>query len=462
MPSGIYRATGIVGDVGTELSPDRYHQWGLALGAKLSGGAKFIAGGDNRASTAEFLPALIDGLCQTGVQVVDLGTLPAPMIDYARRRLGADASAVVTGLYHGPQRNGLIWTFADPALGPADAEALDTAAEQAEPAGTTPSESRTLDISFDYVASLQEMWVEGLSTTGQVVLDPMFGPWAGKARRYLHAIFPQVIFSSIRDTAEPDLGGTAPNCQQETMLADLTDVVYLERAGVGLALGGSGERLAVVDGDGLILSNEEIAWLVLEARRDRLAGQRVVCEWTLPDHLLDVATELGAEAVRHVGGREPMVAEMLASGAALGIDAEGHCFFPELGGECDALFTACVLIEFQGRSESTLADLRSAFPQFLASAELRVDMPIEKHAALLDRLSTAMADHPQERFDGLRIRTPAGSVTVRPVPAQPSVALRFESSDRYAMDDLVRRTSDALPESGVDVWLRYEQSIVER
>ena len=105
----IYKPCGIRGDADRELSADLYRSWGRSLGSELSANAKFVVGGDMRASTPRFLAALVEGLCQAGLDVVDLGQIPTPMIYYARHRLNAEGCAVVTGSHRPGNVNGLRW-----------------------------------------------------------------------------------------------------------------------------------------------------------------------------------------------------------------------------------------------------------------------------------------------------------------------------------------------------------------
>ena len=91
LPVSIYQPCAIRGDAATELSPELYESWGRVLGRQLPPRTKFVVGGDVRASTPRFLAALVDGLCQAGLDVVNLGLLPTPMIYYARHRLAPAA-----------------------------------------------------------------------------------------------------------------------------------------------------------------------------------------------------------------------------------------------------------------------------------------------------------------------------------------------------------------------------------
>jgi phosphomannomutase len=72
----IYDRAEIIGPAASGLSPELYRRWGRTLGLQVAPGAKFVAGGDARSSTPDFLAALVAGLCETGLDVVDLGVLP--------------------------------------------------------------------------------------------------------------------------------------------------------------------------------------------------------------------------------------------------------------------------------------------------------------------------------------------------------------------------------------------------
>ncbi len=77
------------------------------MGRQAGPASKFVVGGDVRFSTPDLSKALIQGLSECGVGVVDLGTLPTPMIYYAKHRLAAAGCAIVTASHNPPDHNGL-------------------------------------------------------------------------------------------------------------------------------------------------------------------------------------------------------------------------------------------------------------------------------------------------------------------------------------------------------------------
>jgi phosphomannomutase / phosphoglucomutase len=462
----VYKPCDIRGNVATELSASLYEAWGRALGRQLPPATKFVVGGDVRESTPAFLAALIDGLCQAGLDVVDVGQLPTPMIYYAKRRVQAEGCAIVTASHNPATINGLKWMIGDRPPTPEDVAALEKAVQspdvqsgQGRGGDRSRTEPRSLDVSFDYVACLQETFVESLTAQRRIVVDPMFGCWAGKARRYMHAIFPQCLFSTIRDTVDPQFGGRMPDCSRSDELNDLCEAVYRERAHVGIAFDGDGDRVALVDGDGVALRSEEATWVLLQCLGDQLQGQRFVYDLKFSDRIPEAATRLGAEPLVERSGHAFLRKRMCDTDSLFGAEVSGHYFHRALDGGDDGLYTACLVIAYLARTGKTLAEVRRGCPPVCMTPDLRIAVDPSRQAAVLDQIRAAWAGFPQRTIDGVRIDVPGGWALVRSSVTEPALTFRFEGLDWHALDDLVERFCDAMPDHGHDLWAHYRAAI---
>jgi phosphomannomutase len=438
----IYKPCDIRGEVAEELTPELYHRWGRGLGLQVAPGEKFVVGGDNRGSTPEYLESLLAGLAEAGVDAIDLGQLPTPMIYHAKRRLKAAACAIVTASHNPAFVNGLKWLIGDRPPTPDDIEAMRRSGENIFSQNhREPKTPRTLDISYDYVANLQETWLDSIGAQLHLVLDPMNGAWAGKARRYLHAIFPQCLFSVIHDTAEPDFAGRTPDCSQAASLDDLGEAVYCERAHAGVAFDGDGDRLALVDEHGVPLSGEETAWILLDSFGEELRGNRFVHDLKFSERIVKHAKALGAEPVVERSGHAFIRAKMVETGAIFGAEVSGHYFFQALGGGDDGFYTLCRVISHLARTGKSLGSLRRDCPTIYITPDLRLYVPRESHAKILADVQAAWQPFEQTKIDGIRISTPAGWILIRP-----SVTEEALTFDWDALDDLVERFSKTLPD----------------
>ena len=457
----IYKPCDIRGDAAKELTPALYAGWGRALGRQLPPMAKFVVGGDVRASTPSFLAALRDGLSQAGLDVVDLGLLPTPMIYYAKQRLHADGCAIVTASHNPSPINGLKWLLGDRPPTPDDVAALARSGEKTngDGGGRTLTTPRELDVSFDYVACLQETFVDSLAAQRHVVLDPMHGCWAEKARRYLHAIFPQCLFSTIHDTVDSQFGGRAPDCSQPHELVELCEEVYRQRAHLGVAFDGDGDRIALVDNEGVVLGPEEATWVLLHCLAEELRGEQFVYDLKFSDRIAEAARQLGAEPLAERSGHAFLRTRMCETGALFGAEVSGHYFYRALKGGEDGLYTACLLIEYLARSERPLAELRRACPPIYMTPDLRVSVPLEQQPGAIEQVRAAWSQFPQRTLDGVRIDMPGGWALVRSSVTEPALTFRFEGLDWHALEDLVERFCDTLPEFGDELWTRYRAAI---
>jgi phosphomannomutase/phosphoglucomutase len=433
----------------------------MALGAQLPAHAKFVVGGDSHQSTPKLVAALVHGLCHAGLDVVDLGSLPTPMIYYAARRLRAEGCAIATASTHPAPLDRLTWRLHNRLPTRDDVTAMAQCREKTATNGkdrktTTP---RTLDVSFDYVACLQETFVNSLGAQRHIVLDPMHGCWSGRARRYLHAIFPQCLFSTIHDAANTLHGGNDFNGSRHADFLDLCDTVYRERAHLGIAFDGNGDRIVLVDNEGVVLNAEETAWVLLNCLGDELRGERFVCDQRFSDHIADAAQCLGAEPLIEGGDQERIRTRMIDSGAIFGAELNGRYFYRSLEYNDDGLYSACLLIEHLARGNRTLADLRRSCPAVYMTPDLCISVPADQQPAVIDQILAAWPELPQRRIDGVRLDFPGGWALMRGSPTDNAMTFRFEGLDWHALEDLVERFCDAMPEYGDELWTRYRAAV---
>ena len=454
----IYKPCDIRGSATQELTPALYRSWGHTLGSRVEPAEKFVVGGDVRGSTPEFLAALVAGLCDAGLDVVDLGMLPTPMIYHARRRLAAAGCAIVTASHNPADVNGLKWMVGDR---PPTEDEVDALRERAEDPGSPPpsrsrTEPRSLDVSFDYVAWLQETWMDALSSQRHVVLDPMHGCFARRARRYLQAVFPQCLVSAVHDEREATFAGRTPDCARPQLLGELCDAVDQQRAHLGIAFDGDGDRLALVDDQAVALTAEEATWCMLQTFGSQLQGERFVYDLKFSDRVPQAAEQLGAEPLAERSGHAFIRARMLETDALFGAEISGHYFFRALQGGDDALFAACRLIAYLADSGKTLSELREGCPAIFITPDLRLAMAPQDQKIVLDRIRTAWSEHPQTTLDGVRIDFPDGWALIRSSVTESALTFRFEAADGHWLDELIRRFCEALSGVGGELWSTYQ------
>jgi len=457
----VYKPCDIRGNAATELSTELYESWGRTLGRELAPGTRFVTGGDVRRSTPPFLAALVEGLLQAGMNVLNLGLLPTPMIYFAKRHLQARACAIVTASHNPAEINGLKWMLGERPPKPEDVAALERDIHATSPANDIRNrgEVRPLDITSDYLAWLRATFQNDSSASLNVVLDPMRGCWSGRAAKYLSCVFPKCTFSAIHNAADPTFGGSIPDCSRPRELGELGEAVRLQRTQLGIAFDGDGDRVAFVDEEGIPFSAEQSTWMLLHSFHEQIRGSRFVYDLKFSDRIPEAASRLGAEPLTERSGHAFIRTRMCDVGGLFGAEISGHYFYGDLGGGDDGLYTACRAIAHVARSGRNASELRRECPPVFISPDLRVSMSPELQSTIVARIRKLWAEYPQKTIDGVRIDMPEGWVLVRSSVTEAALTFRFEGADGRQLERLVSRLCDAVPEFGDSLRTQYRAAM---
>jgi phosphomannomutase / phosphoglucomutase len=455
----IYKPCDIRGDAETQLSPALYRNWGRSLGLRLISGSSFMVGGDVRVSTPQFLAALIEGLCDAGLAVTNLGILPTPMIYFAAGSRNAAGCAVVTASHNPPHINGLKWMLGDLPPSEEDVQALRTQAEGG--IGTVGSRSGG-SLKNEEVSSEYREWLEHARHPEDrlpvltAVLDPGDGCWAGRALPYLQQVFPEMRFSAIHDRPDGTFPHRSPDCSHRKNLSRLADAVCERRADLGIAFDGDGDRAAFVDDRGTVLTAEQATWMLLQSFGRDLEGRSVILDIKFSDRMAEAARALGAVPVAERSGHAFIRTRMMQTGAVFGAEISGHYFYDILRGGDDGLFSAVRMIRYLAQTGRQFSALREACPAIFMTPDLR--LAVEDRQAVIEQVRATFARYPQRLADGVRVDFPDGWVLLRSSVTEPKLTLRFEGTSPKGLDAVVRRFCAHLPALGGKLYEEYQGS----
>ena len=459
-PPGIYQPCDIRGNV-AYLSPSLYHSWGRTLGQRLPANALFLVGGDVRPFTPVFKEALIKGLLESDIEVIDLGILPTPMIHFAVQSEHAFGCAIVTASHSPAGVNGLKWMVGGLPPDEDQVRALERDADidHANREGSSIGYRRSLDISSKYQDWLRAAWEERPQPVGaRFILDPGNGCWSVRAVAYLRYVFPGAHFSAIHNQADGTFPNRSPDCSRAAYIERLAYTVRDRKADMGIAFDGDGDRVAFVDREGNVLTAEESAWILLHSFNGGLQGRHFVYDCKFSDRVAEAAASLGGWPVPERSGHAFIRRRMIETRALFGAEISGHYFYGDLHGGDDGLFTACRMIVHMAEQGKSLSDLRRACPAIFMTPDLRLSVELGGHRqAIIREIQSAFADHPQRLTDGVRIDFANGwGLVRRSVTDSKQLTFRFEGDSEGALEQVVRSFCDALPRLGAELYRLYK------
>jgi phosphomannomutase/phosphoglucomutase len=434
----IFREYDIRGIVAVDLSGDVPESIGRAFGSETvrrvgQGRAPRVAVGyDNRPSSPGLAVKVIGGLRAAGVDVVDVGTVPTPVLYYAVARLGTDAGIQITGSHNPPEYNGFKLVFGLDALYGETIQDLRRRIETRDYATGEGSleEHAIIPTYLEDVASRFR-----LGRPIRLVADCGNGTGSLVAIELLRAIGADVI------PLYCESDGTFPNHHPDPTvdenLADMIAKVRETRADLGVAFDGDADRLGAVDGNGRIVRGDILLLILgLDALERLGAPQTLVFDVKCSQVVAEVYAEHGGVPVMWKTGHSLIKEKMKALDAPIAGELSGHiCFGEDYYGFDDALYGACRLTELLSRHATSLADRVDAFPSYVSTPEIRVEVSEDNKFEIVSKAVEEFSrTHDVFDVDGARIQFDGGWGLLRASNTQPVLVLRYEASTAEQLD----------------------------
>jgi phosphomannomutase len=450
----VLREYDIRGTVGKTLSTADAFALGRAFGSIIvregTAGKTACVGYDGRLTSPELEAAVVDGLRQSGVDVIRIGRGPTPLLYFAVFHLDAGAGVMVTGSHNPKDQNGFKLMLGKRAFYGKDITRIGAVAAAGDfTNGRGRVESR------DIVPAYVDKLLGGYEPSdGARNLRVAWDPGNGAAGAVIAALTPRlpgkhVLLNEVIDGTFPS---HHPDPAEEKNLAQLQAAVRDNKCDVGLAFDGDGDRLGVVDGSGAVVWSDQL--LVLFAREvlQKSPGASIIADVKSSQVLYDEIRRLGGQPVMWRTGHALIKDKLADLKAPLAGELSGHIFFGDrYYGFDDALYAAVRLLALLAGSNASLGELIGALPKFANFPEVRVHCPDERKFAVVselrDRLRASGASVVD--IDGVRVSTPDGWWLVRASNTEGALVVRAEARDMAGLDRLRAALTRELAKSNV-------------
>ena len=427
--SSIFRAYDIRGVVGETLTIDIVKRIGLAIGTQAGkiGEQTLAVGADGRLSSPDLAEALIEGLCKSGRNVINLGSVPTPVLYFATHLSKAQSGVMITGSHNAPDYNGLKIVFNEQALVDEEIQALYQCYLKQE-FSEGEGEVTELDIKEEYIDTI----------TGDVVVAQPLKVVIDCGNGIAGDILPKLA-QNLGCEVIPlycNVDGNFPNHHPDPInpenLQDLILMVKSQQADIGLALDGDGDRLVAITKEGDIVWPDRLLMLFAKDVVSRNPGSDVVYDVICTRHLNGVISGFGGRPLICRSGHSFIKAKMRETGAILGGEMSGHiCFKERWYGFDDGIYAAARLLEVVGSQPEGLAELLSEFPGGVCTPEITINVPESQKfdivRQIIDRAN--FEDAVITTIDGLRVDFTDSWGLVRASNTSPCLTLRFEADN---------------------------------
>lgn len=456
-PASVFKAYDIRGTLPDQLNAAFARQLGIALAqrARQAGVTTVVVGYDGRLSSPELAQALHQGLNQGGIDSVDLGCVPTPVVYYATHVLNTGSGVAITGSHNPPEYNGFKIMLAGRTLYGDDIQdlrAIMLAPDAID--GLTPGRQHQQDLLDSYVGRIAADIK--LARPLRIAIDCGNGAGGVVAHR---------LYTALGCDVHPlfcDVDGQFPNHHPDPAdpanLVDLINHVQRHGCDLGLAFDGDADRLGVVTRDGNIIWPDRQLVLYAQDVLTRQPGAAIVFDVKCSRHVEHAIAQAGGQPIMWQTGHSLIKAKMTEIEAALGGEMSGHMFFSERWyGFDDGLYTGARLLEILSRHDNPSAVL-NALPQDISTPELKLEMQEGEPAALVGSLQ-AKGQFPTATrlitIDGVRAEYADGFGLARASNTTPVVVLRFEARTDKALKRIQQEFRHALRSLAPDTALPF-------
>jgi len=423
----IFRAYDIRGVVGETLTEEVVALLAQGIGSEMfeRGYQSVLVARDARTSSDSLQSALIQGLKASGRDVIDIGMVPTPLLNYAVHELNIECGVMITGSHNPPQYNGLklvIGGESPTTEGIQELRRRIDARQLLQGDGSFDSQ----DVVTDYIERIVSD--VRLGQPLKIVIDCGNAAASVVAPELYRQLGCEVI--ELFCTVDGRFPNHHPDPGNPRNMQALQQAVVEHQAALGLAFDGDGDRLGVVDSSGkLIWPDRLLMYLAIDVLT-REPGGDIIYDVKCSRHLANIILSNGGRPLMWKSGHSNLKSKMKETHALLAGEFSGHVMFSERWyGFDDGLYTGARLLEILSLDYRTSAEVFAELPEGLSTPEYTLPLD-EGRAEEIMKAIDQQPDLPGARLvkiDGLRAEFEQGWGLIRASNTTPALLFRFEA-----------------------------------
>ena len=392
---------------------------------------RVVVGRDNRHTSFDLQSALVDGLVNSGMEVIDIGLVSTPVVYWHAVNEGNIAGVMVTGSHLKPPFNGFKLCLGNRPIYNNDIQMLRMYIENSdlitsETGSIIKNEVGAQQFMSDILARVN------ISKPLKVVVDPGNGT-GGLFAPYLLENWDMDV-TGIFMEPDADYPNHQPDPQKEANVAALKEKVVQLGADIGLAFDGDADRVGVVDEKGNLISADRVLALLAQDMLARHPGAVVVADVLSSQVLFDAVKNAGGVPVMAASGHAMVKDMMREKDALLGGEMSGHIFPAEdYFGFDDSFLVAGRILQLLADSGKTMSELDESLPRLYSTPEYRPHCPDEDKGKVIEATGMALMERGEiTDVDGVRVQFEKGWGILRASNTEPVLSLRFEAETEAA------------------------------
>ena len=421
------------------LTPEFASRLAACYGSQIKG--IVAVGGDTRTTTPMLMEAVKAGLLSSGCDVVDLGILPTPGVQYAVRKY-YDGGVMITASHNPPQYNGIKFLDEEGIGIPDDMELeIEKLYFDAEPDRVPFSEIGQVYTNNSIIDEYVDEAVSKVDSDAirdanlKVVVDCGSGAGCFTAPYLIRKLGCDV--TTLNSQADGFFPGRDPEPIEEN-LSELISVVKNLNADIGIAHDGDADRTICIDEKGNFVLGDKTFTLVEREMLKENKGGIIVTTVATSQAIYDVADEFNGDVIATAVGDLLVARKLKDEDGLFGGEENGGLIFPDFVYGRDAVMTVAKILEIVAKSKKPLSELVSELPVYYAS-KMKIECPDDEKDFVMDSIANEIkntTDFELDLTDGVKILKEDGWVIIRPSGTEPIFRCFAESDSQEKADEM--------------------------
>ncbi len=441
----MFREYDIRGVYGTDLNGDIAYLIGRGLGSKMHklNIVKTVVAYDNRLSSVELEKNLVKGLIESGINVYRLGLASTPMCYYASNYFDVNCSVMITASHNPKEYNGFKFSFdgISNACGSSVMEIYDIIINKDFVNGN--GTISNVDIEDAYINLLTNNI--DLPKKLKIVYDCGNGTTSIIAKKIFDRL--NVEYIPLYDISDGSFPNHHPDPSVEENLRDLEKTVVQNKASLGIAFDGDGDRVGVVDEKGNMIDIDKyliIMWKYLVNRVEKkVAFFDVKCSKVLEDELIKlgvkpIETRTGNSYTRRISAEGDYI---------LGGELSGHVYFRDkFPGYDDGIYAGIRLIEAISNLNVELSSMLEGINKYYSTKENKIAVDDSIKFDIVDKVKEYCISKGYKfiTLDGVKVKYDDGFALVRASNTGPNITTRYEAKTESRLEEITNEFNNLI------------------
>ncbi len=434
----IFRGYDIRGIYPTEIDEDTAYTIGLGFGSyiKSIGKTTCVVGHDNRLSGLSLYESLIEGIMETGIDIISLGLCTTPMYYYACIKLKIFSGVMVTASHNPKDDNGFKFAF-DESGNCKGQEIQDFLAyilkgEFSKGYGHV----KEYDITPDYIELFKNAFKFGKRRV-KAVIDPGNGTTAVIVKK-LFDMFP-IEATYINDVSDGNFPNHHPDPCVEENLEQLKKKVLEIGADIGIGFDGDGDRMGMVSNKATFIPTDQYMIIFIRDMIDKVYKKEFLYDVKCSKTLADEIERLGAKGICYRTGNSYTKAACRDFDIPFGGELSGHVYFRDrwLGFD-SGIYAGLRMVEVLSNTDKNVEELLEGINKYYSTPEIKIATSDDKKFKIVDEVIKYVREKGYKLIDidGARVEFDDGWALVRASNTGPNLTVRFEAKNEDRLKEI--------------------------